>query len=174
MLNIAIPAAVQGASVTIPPDLVQTVEISRYAGKWHEIGKIPNFFQRRCVGGTTATYTPQDNGTISVVNQCTDADGDTITAQGTARPIDPPNNTKLEVSFVRILGFNLFWGDYWIIGLDEEYSMAVIGHPKRKYAWILARTPSLSDHKLAEAFAILKNNGYELDRFEVNTPKPMP
>jgi len=54
----------------------------------------------------------------------------------------------------------LFWGDYWIIGLDENYEYAVIGHPDRKYGWILSRTSKLSKDKLDEAFEILERNGY--------------
>jgi apolipoprotein D and lipocalin family protein len=171
LLNVAvIPVAQnQAAAASAPsPSPVEKVDISRYAGKWHEIAKIPNFFQRRCATGTTATYTPQSDGTISIVNQCTDADGETITAHGTARSTDPQSNAILEVSFVRFLGFNLFWGEYWIIGLDEKYTMAVVGHPKHKYAWILARNPDLPADTLAEAFSILKANGYDPDRLELN------
>lgn len=34
---------------------VERVEIERYLGKWYEIAKIPNRFQRKCTKNTTAT-----------------------------------------------------------------------------------------------------------------------
>src|SRR5574341_7658 len=36
-----------------------------------------------------------------------------------------------------------FWGDYWIIDLDPEFRYAVVGHPNRKYLWILSRTRTM-------------------------------
>ncbi len=40
---------------------------------------------------------------------------------------------------------NTFHGDYWIIDLGENYEYAVVGHPTRKYLWILFRTPFMDD-----------------------------
>lgn len=58
---------------------------------------------------------------IDVINQCTKADGSPDRAEGVARIVDPASNAKLQVSFVSFLGWRPFWGDYWIIGLDEDY-----------------------------------------------------
>jgi apolipoprotein D and lipocalin family protein len=58
------------------------------------------------------------------------------------------------------------WGDYWIIGLDENYQWAVIGTPSRKYGWILSRTPELNSEALDRIFSILKQNGYNPEDFE--------
>lgn len=149
-----------------PPEVVETVDINRYLGTWYEIAKIPNRFQRKCERNTTATYRLRDDGRIDVTNRCVTAEGDTSTANGIARVADPETNAKLEVSFVQILGFSLFWGDYWIIGLDENYDYAVVGHPDRKYGWILSREPELSDTQYQEVHSILGDNGYDPDRFE--------
>ncbi|MGA7839061.1 MAG: lipocalin family protein, partial [Ignavibacteriaceae bacterium] len=98
-------------------------------------------------------------------NKCIEDDGSVNEAEGLARVVDEKTNSKLEVSFVSIFGIHLFWGDYWIIGLDKDYDYAVIGHPDRKYGWILSRTPILSEEKLGEAFQILKDNGYNTKDF---------
>ncbi|HMW38503.1 MAG: lipocalin family protein [Saprospiraceae bacterium] len=34
-------------------------------------------------------------------------------------------------------------GKYWINDLAPDYSYAVVGHPNRKYLWILSRTPQM-------------------------------
>ena len=144
---------------------VDHVDLSRYAGLWYEIAKIPNSFQDHCASNTTAVYSLNDDGTIKVINSCLESDGETDKAEGLAQVVDTKTNSKLEVSFVSIFGFHLFWGDYWILGLPDDYSYAVIGTPNRKYGWILSRTKKLPDDKLSEAYDILERNGYNPEDF---------
>lgn len=152
------------------PVTVDHVDLQRYTGTWYEIAKIPNSFQDQCTGNTTATYSLNDDGTIKVLNQCKDDEGEMDEAEGIAKVVDTKSNSKLEVSFVSIFGIHLFWGDYWIIGLPDDYSYAVIGTPSRKYGWILSRTPQLPEEKLNEAYDILRENGYDPGDF-VKTPQ---
>jgi len=58
-------------------------------------------------------------------------------------------------------------GDYWIIGLDENYYWAVIGTPSRKYGWILSRNPKLDQQTQDKIFKILKEQGYNPKDFEL-------
>ena len=152
------------------PSTVNHVDLSRYTGLWYEIAKIPNSFQKNCAGNTTAQYSLNDDGTIKVVNSCKEDDGSINTSEGLAKVVDKKTNARLEVSFVSIFGIHLFWGDYWIIGLADDYSYAVVGHPERKYGWILSRTKQLPKEKLDEAFALLKKKGYDIKNFEM-TPQ---
>jgi apolipoprotein D and lipocalin family protein len=132
---------------------------------WYEIAKIPNSFQKKCARNTTATYQLRDDGRVDIINRCVTSDGNVNEAKGIARIVDTVTNSKLEVSFVRLLGIRLFWGDYWIIGLDENYRYAVIGTPTRKYGWILSRSPSISDTDQIKIFEILMAQGYEPGSF---------
>lgn len=149
------------------PVTVNSVDLKKYAGLWYEIAKIPNRFQKHCVSGTTAQYTLRDDGRIDVVNSCLEADGSIDRAEGLARIVDAKTNAKLEVSFFSILGWRPFWGDYWVIGLDEDYQWVVVGTPNRKYGWILSRTPELDKETMESLFEILKNQGYNPDNFEL-------
>ena len=144
---------------------VDHVDLKRYAGLWYEIARIPNKFQTQCVKGTTAKYTIDDDGDIKVINSCIDEDGEIDDAEGVAKVVDKESNAKLEVSFVSFLGIRPFWGDYWIIGLDENYKWAVVGTPNRKYGWILSRTKKLDENTMNEINEILKNNGYDPEDF---------
>jgi apolipoprotein D and lipocalin family protein len=144
---------------------VKHVDLSKYIGMWYEVSKIPNSFQKQCARNTTATYSLRNDGKIDVINRCTESDGSVSEAKGIARVVDTTTNSKLEVSFVRILGLQLFWGDYWIIGLDENYRYAIVGTPSRKYGWILSRTPALSSEDTKAAFEILKSHGYNPENF---------
>ena len=161
------------ANPTLPQDSVTTVpqvDLARYGGLWYEVARIPNRFQKQCVRGTTAEYALREDGRIKVVNRCYQEDGRPDEAQGEAKVVDTVTNAKLQVSFVSFLGWRPFWGDYWVIGLDEEYQWAVVGTPDRGYGWILARTPSLGEDVLEQIFAILQQNGYERSAFVLSPP----
>ena len=149
------------------PVTVGFVDLQKYVGVWYEIAKIPNSFQKGCASNTTATYKFREDGRIDVINRCSGKDGTTNEAKGIAKVVDTTTNSKLKVSFVRILGISLFWGDYWIIGLEKDYKYAVVGSPSRKYGWILSRTAKLSQSDLNDVFEILRRQGYNPNDFEM-------
>jgi apolipoprotein D and lipocalin family protein len=150
-----------------PPVPVPQVDLDRYAGRWYEIAKIPNWFQRSCVGGTTADYAVRPDGMIDVVNRCLQKDGTAKEARGVARVENEKTRSELKVSFVRFLWRRWFWGDYWIIGLDPDYQYAVVGTPDRKYGWILARRPKLDPSQFSAVNRILEQQGYDPADFEM-------
>lgn len=153
-----------------PVITVEKVELERYTGLWYEIAKIPNRFQKGCARGTTAEYVLREDGHITVINRCYKVDGDLDEARGVARIEDPTSNARLKVSFVSFLGWRPFWGDYWVIGLDEDYRWAIVGTPDRGYGWILSRTPMLDGDTLTEIFTIIERNGYRREMFEMSLP----
>ena len=69
------------------------------------------------------------------------------------------NNAKLKVQF-----FWLFKGKYWIIGLADDYSWAVVSHPNRKYLWILSRTPQLQDGVYEKIIQLIKEKGLDPEK----------
>lgn len=141
---------------------VSSVDLKQYSGKWFEIARYPNKFQKQCVGNTTATYTQKTNGKIEVVNECLKKDGTVDKAVGEAKVVKDSNNSKLEVRFApKFLSFiSAVWGDYWIIDLDENYQYAVIGDPKREYFWILSRKPEMSDAQYQEILRRAEAKGF--------------
>jgi apolipoprotein D and lipocalin family protein len=168
ILLLIIVASVNLMAQQNPPTTVKYVNLNKYTGLWYEIAKIPNSFQDQCVKGTTAKYILKDDGEIAVINSCIDEDGEVDNADGVARIVDNKSNAKLEVSFVSFFGWRPFWGDYWIIGLDENYQWAIVGTPNRKYGWILSRTPQLSKGTMDEIFQILKDQDYNSKDFEIS------
>ena len=149
---------------------VESVDLQRYIGRWHEIASIPQFFQRKCVRDTVAEYTVIEAGDLRVENTCTREDGGREKAEGRARQRELSSTSKLEVSFLKLFGEYRFWagGDYWVIELDPAYEWAVVGHPSRKYGWVLARKQSLSVATLAEIVGRIKAQGYDACDFFVS------
>ena len=174
------PAALPSIAPLIPPVVtpsvmpVASVNLERYAGVWRELAKIPNRFQRQCARDTLARYTLLADGRLRVVNQCLTRNGILNQASGVARIVDPISRARLKVSLVSLLGWRPFWGDYWVIGLDESYRWAVVGTPDRRYGWVLARTRRLDQASWSAIAAILARNGYSLRSFVLDDPLPPP
>ncbi|MCG7912238.1 MAG: lipocalin family protein [Candidatus Thiodiazotropha taylori] len=143
---------------------VSSVELPRYLGKWYEIARLPNRFQNHCIGEVTASYKQLEGGDIQVINRCRDQQGEMDEAKGVARIVDDSTNAKLEVSFVSLLGWSLFWGDYWILGLGSDYDYAVVGMPSRKYLWVLSRQPEITTEKWSVIEKIVQAAGYDPGR----------
>lgn len=150
-----------------PLRTVPSVDLSRYVGTWYEIASYPQRFQKGCTG-TTATYTLRADGKIDVLNRCSrdSLNGRVTVARGRAKVVDKNTNAKLKVSF-----FWPFWGDYWIIDLGRDYEYAVVGHPKRKYLWVLSRKPVMDALIYEGILERLRAQGYDTTRL-VRTVQP--
>jgi apolipoprotein D and lipocalin family protein len=148
------------------PQIVPSVDLARYAGRWYEIARLPNSFQKKCAGGVTATYELRPDGKVTVINECRKASGEITRAKGTAKVADKQSNAKLKVTF-----FWPFYGDYWILDLGSNYEYAVVGEPKRSYLWILSRTPQIDDALYQGLLAKMANQGFDTSRM-IKTQQP--
>jgi len=152
---------VRAAFGEVPLESVPKVDLSRYTGRWYEIARYSNRFERKCDSNVTATYTLRSDGKISVVNTCTTREGKLTESSGWAKVVDQKTDSKLKVTF-----FWPFFGDYWIIDLSPNYEYAVVGEPSRKYLWILSRTAKMDDRLYAEITGRLAAKGYDATKLE--------
>lgn len=168
----AIPASAQPSRPSGPPATVARVDLDRYAGRWYEIARFPNRFQKKCVGDVTAEYVRRPDGRIDVINRCRLAGGGTDQAQGIARVASTDgSNAKLQVRFAPAwLSFLPVWGDYWVLELADDYSYAVVGDSGRGYLWVLARSPQLSEDTYRDLTARVAAKGFDVSRLE-KTPQ---
>lgn len=152
-----------GCASRLPLATVSSVDLSRYAGRWYEIAKYPNFFQRGCAGNTTAEYSANPDGSIRVVNKSIGKNGKPLQVTGRATVVPDSRNARLKVSFG-----GPFSGAYWVIGLDEKnYSWAVVGHPSRQFLWVLAREKKLPAATYQKILALVAERGYDTSRIEL-------
>ena len=157
-----------GVQPVLPPQTVAAVDLSRYMGQWYEIAAIPIVFERRCVADSLANYSLLPDQKIEVVNSCRMANGQRIASIGRAWVTDPQTNAKLRVAFTNIWGVRRFArGDYWILSVDPEYRFAIVGHPTRRYGWILSRTPLIPPENLVNLSKQLVALGYDPCRFMI-------
>ena len=167
LLTAVLASPLIAAAAPAPLPTVPSVDLSRYAGAWYEVAVIPNRFQKQCVADTQARYTPE-KGDVKVENRCRKADGSIDSIQGKAKPVEGSHNAKLKVTF-----FWPFKGDYWVLDLDPEYRYVLVGEPKRKYGWVLSRSPQPDEGTLNKLLDRAAELGYDRAAFHL-TPQTQP
>lgn len=115
------------------PEPRKTVDLQKYLGRWYEIARYEQGFQKGCQG-VTADYSLRTDGSIDVINRCRKPDGKLSEARGRAKVVDRDTVAKLKVSF-----FGPFYGNYWVLDHADDYSWAIVGEPSGRYLWILDR-----------------------------------
>lgn len=149
-------------------ETVDSVDLNQYTGRWYDIASYPAWFQRDC-HCTTAEYelVPGKNY-IRVINRCVKfrrGKSKIATARGKAFVVKGSRNTKLKVQF-----FWPFRGDYYIIGLADDYSWAIVGHPARKYLWVLSRKSSVTSATYESILDLIRKKGYDTSKLKL-TPQ---
>lgn len=118
------------------PEPAKPVELARYLGKWFELARHENRFQKG-LDGVTAEYALEEDGRISIVNSGVQGGprGERSYVEGHAIVADDATNAKLKVSFFG----PLYTGDYWVLDHGDEYEWSIVGEPSGRYLWLLSR-----------------------------------
>lgn len=130
-------------------------------GRWYEIARLDNRFERGLVG-VTAEYTLLGSGKIGVLNSGyrDSLNGEWVSADGIAKQIDRGRAGALKVAF-----FWKFYTPYNILVLDQErYRYALVGGHNDKYLWILSRTPQLEPEITDRLIAEAAKRGYDTNQ----------
>ena len=139
------------------------VDLDRFMGDWYVIASIPTAFEKN-IYNATETYRLDDDGSIAT------------TFSFRKGGFDGERKTYNPRGFVRDTASNAEWGmqfiwpiksDYRIVFVDDDYSQTIIGRNKRDYAWIMARTPTISPEDLFERIGLLREQGYDTDKIQL-------
>jgi len=131
------------------PEPAKPVELDRYLGKWFELARHENRFEKG-LDAVTAEYALGSGGKIQITNSgCQGGPkGERSFVEGKAIVADEATNAKLKVSF-----FGPFYtGDYWVLDHGDDYDWAIVGEPSGRYLWVLTR-----EARPANAEAIMKH-----------------
>ena len=168
---------------------VTNIDINKYSGKWYEIARLPNFFEKdlECV---SAEYTLLKDGKIKVLNKGRKENNinKISKAEGVAWIPNKENSGKLKVQF-----FWPFAGVYYISDLpsdmpadwkdvsfrndaypsfevmraanaDSNYQYALVGDPYRKLLWILNRTTTIDSSTYNHLLKIASHNNFDTSK----------
>ena len=149
-------ATIFSCSTQPPLSTVSNVEISKYAGKWYEIARLPNSFEKEldCVSATYSLITDSDK--IKVLNEGRKSGTKMKSITGKAWVPDQKESGRLKVRF-----FWPFAGDYYIIALDDNYQYALVGSPSRKFLWILSKVKSMDPNVYDNYLSIASEKGFD-------------
>ena len=140
------------------------MDINRFMGKWYEIARFENWFEKGKFDAS-AEYFPLPDGRVKVVNSSSAESGKRSSVEGQAYIPDPRVPAKLRVSF-----FYPFYGDYWILELDDNYQWALVsGGNDDSLLWILARTPEISANLKEKICRLARARGYDTEKFVFNS-----
>lgn len=172
------------ASSPLPPlmGMQEPLDLQRFMGDWYVLAFIPidlPFISEKGAHNGMESYRLTADGTIETTYTFRDGgfDGPARRMTPSARVANPPVNTEWKMKF--------FWflpaGDFLIIDRDEAYTRAVITVPDRRWVWLLARTPSVSEAGFQAMVTVLADNGFDTSmlrkvpqQIDLNTEQPDP
>ncbi len=136
---------------------VQNFNVERYTGRWYEIARTENRFEKDC-SNVSANYSLNEDGTLRVVNKCLRNNKQKI-ADGKARFVGKNNVGELKVTF-----FWPFQGSYNVFYVDEGYQNAIVGDGDKGYLWILSRQKNLDAKTLNFLVEKIKLSGVDVQK----------
>jgi len=139
---------------SVPPPL-KSVDVQKYLGRWYEVARYEQSFQKGCES-VTADYALQDDGSIAVLNRCRKPGGKLSEARGRAKVADQTTNAKLKVSF-----FGPFYGDYWVLDHGDDYDWSIVGEGSGRYLWILSRQAEPTEAVIRKLIDRARALGYD-------------
>ncbi|MCL4110974.1 UNVERIFIED_CONTAM: hypothetical protein GTU68_030166 [Idotea baltica] len=143
--------------VTKPSNIepVKNFQAEKYLGKWYEIARFDNRFEKGMTN-VTAEYSLNSDGSIKVVNSGVNPKtGERSYADGIAKFVGNQDTAFLRVSF-----FRPFYGAYIVFELDDNYKYAYIAGDDKNYLWLLSRTPTVPKNIKEDFVSKAKELGY--------------
>lgn len=150
-----------GACAQLPEiPAVERVDLPRFMGDWYVIAHIPTFLERDACNAVES-YRLLPDGSIQTTFRYRNG------------ALDAPLKVMRPLGFVQPDSGNAVWGmqfvwpieaEYRIAYLDSGYQQTIIARSARDYAWIMARTPTISETDYSAAVAKLRGWGYAVEK----------
>lgn len=141
-----------------PLRTVDFVDIDRFMGRWYVIAHTPTAFDRNAYNAVEE-YRLRDDGRIATTFSFNAGgfDGRERVFNPVATVRDPRTNARWDMQFLWP-----FQSDFNIIYLDARYQTTVIGHPNRRFAWIMRREPFIEPTEYADLILMLQSRGFDV------------
>lgn len=138
-----------------------TIDLQRYMGAWHVIGRI-DYFGERGDFASEDVYSLDKDGNVDTVYRYRkgfDANSPVKTLKSVGL-VQPESGN----AYWRIRFFGLFKADYLILEVADDYSWALIGQPSRKLGWIFGREAVMPDALYAQLLDKMRGYGYDTSK----------
>jgi apolipoprotein D and lipocalin family protein len=155
------------ATTQAPLRTVPHVDLNRYSGNWYVIANIPYLLEKGKVASYD-TYSQRPDGRLNNIFTFRKGslDAPERSWHGVAWVVNHESNAEWKVRFVWP-----FSATYLVLELDPEYQWAVVGTPKHKLLWVLARQRHLDAPTYAQILQRIAAQGYDTNRLAL-VPQP--
>jgi apolipoprotein D and lipocalin family protein len=147
-----------GCASKAPLPTPSQVDLDRFMGAWFVVGYTPILIDGEA-HNAVEHYFRDSKEKIQTTYQYRDGGFDaklkTHTPVGTIHNTD--TNAEWRMQFIWP-----FKAQYIIYYLSDDYSRTIIAHPNRKYAWIMQRTPTISESEYEAMLQKLEAVGFDL------------
>ena len=136
------------------------IDLSRFMGDWYVIANIPTWPERAAFNAVE-TYSLREDGRIATRfryrHGSFEAPVNTMHPIGTVRP--GTGNAVWDMQFIWP-----FQAEYAIAELSEDGQRTLIARSDRDYAWLMARTPQITQRAYDEGMERLRVLGYDIGK----------
>jgi apolipoprotein D and lipocalin family protein len=139
-----------------------TVDVQRYEGDWYLIGFKPSKLDRNWFNiKETYTWNAAKNRFDVVATYKNESGGKQKSMKEKLLPVANSNNAR----WIARIGF-FIRADYVIYKIADDYSYVVIGHPKQKYVYIMARIPQMEETLYLQLVDFAVGLGYKREEIK--------
>lgn len=138
---------------------VNSIDLEKYACKWFVIACIPTSFDKDW-NNVTEAYTLNKKGNIDIYTTYTKGNDQ---KQKDVRSKGFPNKNSKNISW-KVQFVWPFRADYLIEEIDNNYFYTVVGHPKKKFLYIMNRTGTMGDIQYKEILERCAKKGYDISK----------
>ena len=144
-------------NATMAQQQVKNIDLNAYSGKWYVIAAIPTSFDKNWQY-VTETYIVNAKGNIDIYTTYKKGDHPEEKSVGSKGfPVKGSHNIHWKVQFVWP-----FKADYVIEEIDHGYTYVVVGHPKKKFLYIMNRSGKLNSIQYEQILDRAVKKGYNL------------
>jgi apolipoprotein D and lipocalin family protein len=154
-------------TITLNGEIIENVEseskldLQRYSGTWHVIASIPTSFDKHW-RYAKENYTLNKKGKIDILTTyLEDNETQEKTVKSKGFPSAKDAFFKWKVQFVWP-----FKVDYIIEELASDYSYTVVGHPKKRFLYIMSRDENMDAELLEGIVDRCKRKGYDIRKLK--------
>jgi len=162
LVGLSVVLALTGAAsaaMALPQAVAsKSIDPQRYLGRWYEVGRIPNSFQKNCEAATS-DWAKAGDGQYAVVQTCRTGSpaGPPKSWKGAGRVMDPVK-AQIRISFFG--GF--IKQDYVVVDRADDYSWCILATATPKFFWIMSRRPVISAQQKAQLVARSRQLGFDV------------
>lgn len=139
---------------------VPKVNIDQFMGDWYVIAAIPTAIETESFNAIE-NYKLNKDGSIATTFTFNKG-----SLQGPLKKYEP-RGFIIENTGNALWGMQFIWpikAEYRITYLNADYSQTIISRNARDYAWIMARTPQISQDDYANLTKIVADYGYDISK----------